>query len=168
MKGLISKDQLLGQATQVTLNSFIVRKCIYSYNTQVWNSKTPFKYSTMPWGYKDDDKTVLALKKFKCCRCRFIHALLRCSKKLRVHVCMCAISFSHVWLFVTLWIVACQALLSMGFSRQEYWSGLLCVVPPGDLADPGIKLVSLISPALAGEFSILRSEPSLSILKVAK
>ena len=69
---------------------------------------------------------------------------------------------------MTLWIVACQALLSMGFSRQEYWSGLPCVVPPGDLADPGIKLVSLISPALAGEFSILRSEPSLSILKVAK
>lgn len=76
MKGLISKDQLLGQAAQV----MFVRKCIYSYKTQVWNSKTPFKYSTMLWGCKDDDETVLALKKFKCCGRRFIHALLRCSE----------------------------------------------------------------------------------------
>ena len=48
------------------------------------------------------------------------------------------ICFSCVWLCVTLWIVACQAPLSMGFSRQEYWSGLPCP-PPGDLPDPGIK-----------------------------
>ena len=39
---------------------------------------------------------------------------------------------------VTLWTVACQALLSMGLSRQEYWSGLP-FPPPGDLPDPGIK-----------------------------
>ena len=44
-----------------------------------------------------------------------------------------------------------QAFLSMGFSRQEYWSGLPCL-PPGYLADPGIKPVSLMSPALAGTF----------------
>ena len=41
------------------------------------------------------------------------------------------------------------ALLSMGFSRQEYWSGLP-FLPPGDPPDPGIKLTSLVSPALAG------------------
>ena len=41
--------------------------------------------------------------------------------------------------------------LSMGFSRQEYWSGLPCP-PPGDLPHPGIKPVFLISPALAGKF----------------
>ena len=40
---------------------------------------------------------------------------------------------------------------SMGFSRQEYWSGLPCP-PPGDLPDPGIKPASLRSPALAGGF----------------
>ena len=40
--------------------------------------------------------------------------------------------FSCVWLFVTLWTVACQALLSIGFFRQKYCSGLLCP-PPGDL-----------------------------------
>jgi len=48
---------------------------------------------------------------------------------------------SHVQLFLTQWTVARQAPLSMGFSRQEYWSGLPCP-PPGDLPDPGIKLRS--------------------------
>ena len=47
--------------------------------------------------------------------------------------------------------VACQAPLSMRFSRQEYWSGLL-YSPPGDLPDPAIEPVSLLSPALAGGF----------------
>ena len=52
---------------------------------------------------------------------------------------------------LTLWTVASQAPLSMGFSRQEYWSGLPCP-PPGDLLDPGIEPVSLTCPALAGGF----------------
>jgi len=46
---------------------------------------------------------------------------------------------SRVQLFVTLWTVACQDPLSMGLSRQEHWSELLCP-PPRDLHDPGIKL----------------------------
>ena len=50
-----------------------------------------------------------------------------------------------------LWTVADQSPLSMGFSRQEYWSGLP-FPSPGDLPDPGIELVSLASPALAGGF----------------
>ena len=50
--------------------------------------------------------------------------------------------FSHVWLLVTLWTVAHQAPLSMGFSRQESWRGLPCS-PPGDLPDPEFELVSL-------------------------
>ena len=54
---------------------------------------------------------------------------------------------SCVQLFATLWTAACQTPLSMGFSRQEYWSGLPCR-PPGNLPNPGIKPVSLISPAL--------------------
>ena len=53
--------------------------------------------------------------------------------------------------YVTLWPIACQAPLSIRFSRQEYQSELPCP-PPGDLPDPGIKLGSLMSPALAGEF----------------
>jgi len=59
--------------------------------------------------------------------------------------------FSRVQLFVTLWTIACQALLSMGFSRQECWGGLPCP-PPGDLPDPGVKPAFLMSPALAGGF----------------
>ena len=59
--------------------------------------------------------------------------------------------FSHVWLSVTLWTVACQGPLSRGFSRQEYWSGLPWP-PPGDLPDPGIKSTSVMSPALVGRF----------------
>ena len=55
--------------------------------------------------------------------------------------------------FVSPWTVACQAPLSMGFSRQEYLSGLPFTFS-GDLPDPGIKPMS---PALAGGFFI--SEP---------
>ena len=62
--------------------------------------------------------------------------------------------FSCVRLFATLWTIACQAPLSVGFSRQEYWSGLL-FPSPGDLPDPRIKPTCLMSPALAGEFSLL-------------
>ena len=61
--------------------------------------------------------------------------------------------FSHVQLFMTPWIVAHQAPLSMGFFRQEYWSGLPWP-PPGDLPDPGIEPISFMSPALAGGFCI--------------
>ena len=46
--------------------------------------------------------------------------------------------FSHVRLFATLWTVARQAPLTMGFSRQEYWSGLP-FPSPEDLLDPGIE-----------------------------
>ena len=51
----------------------------------------------------------------------------------------------------TLWTVPRQAPLSMGFSRQQYWSGLL-FPPPGDFPNPGIEPESLMSPALASEF----------------
>ena len=61
---------------------------------------------------------------------------------------MCGM-LSRVQLLETLWTVARQASLSMGFSRQEYWSRLPCPTP-GDLSDPGIKPVSLVSHALAG------------------
>ena len=65
---------------------------------------------------------------------------------------MCVLShFSHVQLFVTPWTVARQAPLSMGFSRQEYWSGLPCP-PPGNLPNPEIVCTSLKPPILAGRF----------------
>ena len=52
---------------------------------------------------------------------------------------------------MTLWTIAHQGPLPQGFSRQEYWSGLPCP-PPGDLPDPGIEPVPIMSPALAGRF----------------
>ena len=63
----------------------------------------------------------------------------------------CACVFGHVPLFATPWTVACQASLSLEFSRQEYWSKL-SFVPPGHLPDPGTELTSLVAIALAGRF----------------
>ena len=57
---------------------------------------------------------------------------------------------SRVSLFATPWTAACQAPLSMEFSRQEYWSGLL-FPPPGHLPSPGSKAPSLASPVLQAD-----------------
>ena len=64
--------------------------------------------------------------------------------------------FSHVPLFATLWIVAHQAPLSLGFSKQEHWSGLSFPTAQ-DFPDPEIKPVSIMSPALVGMFFITRA-----------
>ena len=75
---------------------------------------------------------------------------------------MCDQSLSHVQLFETPWTVAHQAPLSMGFPRQEYWSGLP-LPSPGDLPDPGTKAMFPVSPALAGGF--FTAEPPLPATK---
>ena len=67
------------------------------------------------------------------------------------YVSMCAKLLQLCRLFATLWTVALQVPVSMGFSKQEYWSGLP-FPPPGDLPDPGIEPMSLTSPALEGRF----------------
>ena len=73
------------------------------------------------------------------------------------HFQLCMLShFNHAQLFVTLWTIACQAPLSMGFPRQEYWSGLP-FPSPGELPNPGIKPTSLTSPELAGRFFLTTS-----------
>ena len=66
-------------------------------------------------------------------------------KRMPAHV------LSRVRLLTTLWTIACQAPLTMGFSRQEYWSGLPCP-SPGNLPNPGIGSCLLTSPALTGRF----------------
>ena len=76
-----------------------------------------------------------------------------CTAKWISHGCVLS-RFSSVWLFVTPWTVAHQAPLSMGFSRQEYWSGLPCP-PPGYLHNPGIKPVSPVSSALKADSLLL-------------
>ena len=65
-------------------------------------------------------------------------------------VCMLS-RFSCVQLFSTLWTVARQAPLSVGFSRQKCWSGLPCP-PPGDLPDAGIEPASLIGVSWMGKW----------------
>ena len=73
---------------------------------------------------------------------------------------LCVLScFSRVQLFATLWAIAHQAPLSLEFSRQEYWYGLLCTAP-GDLPDLGIKPKSLRSHALETDSLSLASPQS--------
>ena len=76
-----------------------------------------------------------------------------------VHVCVLS-RFSCVQLFATLWTVARQAALPMGFSRQDYWSALPCP-SPGQLPKPGTEPTPLRSPALVSGFFI--TEPSGSL-----
>ena len=66
-------------------------------------------------------------------------------------LCLCVKSLQSRQILYDLWTVAHQAPLSMGLSRQEYWSGLPCLCP-GDLPNPRIEPVSLMSLALAGGF----------------
>ena len=82
-----------------------------------------------PWGHKESDTT----------------------KQLNWTDTVVLSLFSRVQLFVTLWTVAHQAPLFMGFSRQEYWGGLSCPLP-GNLPDLWIESRSFMLPALAGSF----------------
>ena len=68
---------------------------------------------------------------------------------------------------MALWIVALQAPLSMGFSRQEYWSGLPCP-PPGNLPGPGIKPTFLVSSALAGGFFTISTTCKIELMNKLK
>ena len=87
-----------------------------------------------------------------------IHICVTCS------VCVCVCVLSRVQLFVTPWIVACQAPLSVEFSRQECWSGLP-FSPPGIESDPGIEPTS---PALQADSLTLshRESPEVFSLKM--
>ena len=76
------------------------------------------------------------------------HALKGADSEPLIWIKVCY-SLSPVRLFATPWTAACQASLSMEFSRQEYWNGLP-FPSPGDLPDLGIEPISLVSPVLAG------------------
>ncbi|CAI9168887.1 unnamed protein product [Rangifer tarandus platyrhynchus] len=74
---------------------------------------------------------------------------------------MCMLScFSRVWLFETPWAIAHQAPLSMGLSRQEYWSGLSCPAP-GGLPDPRTERLSPVSPASQADSFLLSHRGNL-------
>ena len=80
---------------------------------------------------------------------------------LKVVCCVCTATH-HVQLFVTPWTAACQAPLSMEFSRQEYWNELLSPSSE-DLPDPGVEP---IFPAFTGEFFTIAppGKPHLKIM----
>ena len=104
-------------------------------NNRRWHFKLTFNFSE-PACYSD-------LVVWRKCKMKAVLIIFT--------LCCAVLCLSHVRLFAAPWTVACQAPLSMGFSRQDYWSGLPCP-PPGDLPDPGFTPASLMSPALAGSF----------------
>ena len=73
--------------------------------------------------------------------------------EVNIHSCFCSLAAKLLSDSATQWTVAHQAPLSMGFPRQEYWSGLP-FLSPEDLSDPGIEPESLVSLELAGRFFI--------------
>ena len=105
-----------------------------------------------PWGRKELDLLSMAWQASFHFRLfnSYIKSLICFWLQNKAHVC-CAKCFSHIWLFATLWPAAHQAPPSMGFSRQEYWSGLTCP-PLRDCPHPEIEPASIMSPALAGGF----------------
>ena len=82
-------------------------------------------------------------------------ATLKWLRKKPVYVYECMFNpFIGVQLFANLWTVAHRAPLSMGFSREEYWSRLPCP-PPGDRPNPGIKPTSPVSPVMQADSLLL-------------
>jgi len=92
----------------------------------------------------------------------FIHNHISTSLYVSSHVCVLMVS--RVRVFANPWTIVCHVSLSMGFPRQEYWSGLP-LPTPGDLPDPGIEPTSLKAPALAGRFftTALAGKPYVSL-----
>ena len=139
MKNLRSSEWLLGKSLTPSPHYKLENKDLHFTLTTAWNSNSPL--------YLNFLNKIIANKKKK----KTSILDLWWGQVLTNHIqfqSVCILShFSWIQLFVTLWIVACQAPLSMGFSRQEYWTGLLCL-PPGDLPNSGIKPSSSVSPAL--------------------
>ena len=100
----------------------------------------------IPWAEKPAELQSLGLQRVGHNWSSWLHVSPRLSSTLMIklkflhHAVLCC-HFSHVWFFVTQWTVAHRAPLSMGISRQEYWSGLPCP-SPGHLSCPRIKPVS--------------------------
>ena len=108
---------------------------LYS-QTITWFTSSLIQFSAQLWPLQRDFPRLPDQKR---------HSLFTFTKHLPLWHRVCCV-LSCVWLSLARWTVARQALLSMEFSRQEYWSGLP-FPPPEDLPDPGIELESLVSPA---------------------
>ena len=135
----------------------------------VWNDHTPKKFldSQQPQYYSEQFFLIFKFIKKKkdaiaflhpflcycwyltCCvslMAVFVSSLVNYLLRQSLCVSLCVCLLSPLWFFATPWTVACQPSLSVGFPRQEYWSGLP-FPPPGDLPIPGIKPMSLVSSA---------------------
>ena len=100
-----------------------------------------FKFLKYFQNSPDPEENIFIAAPFSTDRC--------CTRK--VSLVLYAQLLCGLWLIATPWTVAHQAPLSMGFSRQEYWSGVP-FPPPGHLPNPGIEPSFPESPALAGRF----------------
>ena len=128
------ENALLGPSEEINFILFIIYELLQKdFEAAIFKCSTLLSPKAVHWVYSS--RTYVAKKKVNT----------------PAHYTCVLSHFSCVWLFSTLWIVALQALLSMGSSRQEYWSGLPCP-PPENLSNPGIEPASLMSPALADEF----------------
>ena len=87
---------------------------------------------------------------------------MKCTINIMLLMVVCSLSHA-IRLFVTLWTVACQALLSKGFSRQEYWCGLPCP-SPGELPDLRIKPGTPILQAVSCKWILLSTKPPRQLL----
>ena len=85
--------------------------------------------------------------------------IFKCKHTYTHLACVVLSHFSHVRLFATLWTVACQAPLSMGFSKQEYCSGLP-FPPPGNLPNPEIEPAACVASALQVDSLLLSHQGS--------
>ena len=121
---------------QLNFSSFISLQILESWKTIfIFSLCSCLRWSHPALCFKCQTKTLMSPLPY--CLFSMSHKLSRKYTYACVPVCVLS-HFSHVRLFANLWIVACQAPLSLGFSRQEYWSGLP-FPPPGDLPAPGIK-----------------------------
>ena len=139
-------DILLWQPKQTNTGSFINLIILFGFEQvcqfQGSNLLTKKHDVTLPWIVI---KVYLKKKSWKIILQR--EGLIRSKQHSFGYVTACLLSY--IQLLVTLWNIAHQAPLSMGFSRKEYWSGLLCLSPRNFL-DPGVKAVSHISISCIG------------------
>ena len=109
-------------------------------DSELKNPSFPWNKLTTQIGVKNSWIIIVVLLLYLWCKLVLLITVLwmiHSKSKKKPNACMLN-PFSHVWLFATLWTMAHQAPLSMGFSRREYWSGLP-FPSPGDLPDPGVE-----------------------------
>ena len=103
------------------------------------------------------------------CVCVFMDSAkwenFKCQMATKYLILMLKLVLSHIQLFETPWTVACQASLSMGFPKQEHWSGLP-FSPPGNFPNPGIKSLSPLSPALLVDSLLLNHWGSTNFILI--